>query len=147
MGSIAAKYVIVNCQERAKWRRKDKGGVTQFAMSSTEEIPDSDADTLKQEILIPSLSREGRERIKEVFSNDQGVQLKFDYVKREDAEKRYLQSGEVFAVPKGKKLARITILGLPADYKTLDPLADLDRILGLPDNKAEKPLYSPPTKD
>lgn len=147
MGSIPAKYVIVNCQERAKWRRKDKDSVTQFAMSSTEEIPDSDADTLKQEILIPSLSREGKERIEKVFSSDQGVQLKFDYVKREDAEKRYLRPGETFSVPKGKRLARITISNLPAEYFTLDPLADVDRILGIPDHRSEKRLYRPPTKD
>jgi len=147
MGSIPAKYVIVNCQDRAKYRRKDKDKITGFAMSSTEEISEVDIETLKQEILIPHLSREGRKRIKEVFSEEQGIDVKFDYVKREIAEKKYLKIGEVFAVPQGKSLARITISGLPAEYHTLDPLADIDTILGFPTHKAEKPFYKPPTKD
>jgi len=147
MGSIPAKYAIVNCQDRAKYRRKDKDKIIGFAMSSTEEIPESDTETLKQEILIPHLSREGRKRIKEVFSEEQGIDVKFDYVKREFAEKKYLKIGEVFAVPQGKPITRITISGLPAEYHTLDPLADIDTILGFPTHKAEKPFYKPPTKD
>jgi hypothetical protein len=147
MSSITAEYVIVNCQDRAKYRRKSDGKVTGFAMTTTEEIPEFDAETIKTEILVPHLSREGRKRIKEVFSDEQCVDVKFDYIKREDAEKKYLQKEETFSVPPGKSLARVTISCLPADYKTLDPLTDLDRILGLPDHKAEKPLYSSPTKD
>lgn len=148
MGSIPAQFVIVNCQDRAKYRRKDKyKRVTQFAMSTAEEIPEADAEILKQEILIPHLSREGRKRVREVFSEEQGITVKFDYIKREDAERKYLKLDEVFAIPANKKLARITISGLPVDYHTLDPLADIDRIFGLPDHKAEKPFYSPPTKD
>jgi hypothetical protein len=147
MSSITAEYVIVNCQDRAKYRRKSDGKVTGFAITKTDEYPELDAETLKTEVLVPHISREGKKRIKEVFSEEQGADVKFDYIKREDAEPKYLKPGETFAVPSGEKLARITVSGLPADYKTLDSLADLDRILGLPDNKAEKPLYSPPTKD
>jgi len=147
MSSITAEYVIVNCQPRAKYRRQDDGKVTGFAITTTEEYPELDAETLQTEILVPHISREGKKRIKEVFSDEQGIDMKFDYIKREEAEKKYLQKEEIFSVPSGKKLARITVSGLPADYKTLDPLADLDRILGLPDHKAEKPLYSSPTKD
>jgi hypothetical protein len=142
MSSITAEYVIVNCQDRAKFRRKDDGRITGFAITTTEEIPEYDAEFLKQEILIPHISREGRKRIKQVFSDEQGVKVKIDYVKRDDAEKKYLKPGEVFAVPEGKKLARITVSGLPGEYSSLDPLADIDRILGLPDFKAEKPFYS-----
>jgi len=48
MGSISANYVIVNCQERANWRRIDKNDkVLQFALSETEDIPEADAETLK----------------------------------------------------------------------------------------------------
>lgn len=147
MGSIPAQFVIVNCQDRAKYRRKSDGRITGFAMSTTEEIPEADVETLKQEILIPHLSREGKKRVRAVFSDEQGIDLKFDYIEREVAEKKYLKPDEVFSVPTGKKLARITISGLPVDYHTLDPLADIDRIVGLPDHKAEKPFYSPPTKD
>jgi len=147
MSSITAEYVIVNCQDRAKYRRRDNEKVTGFAMTTTEEIPELDVETLKTEVLVPHISREGRKRINEVFSEEQGVDVKFDLIKREDAESKYLKPGETFAVPSSKKLARITISGLPAEYKTLIPLANLDRILGLPDHKAEKPLYSPPTKD
>jgi hypothetical protein len=147
MSSITAEYIIANCQDRAKYRRKSDGKITGFAMSTSEEIPDADAENLKAEILIPQLSREGKKRIKEVFSDEQGIDLKFDYIKREDAEKRYLKSGEEFAVPSGKKLARITITGLPFDYYSPNILADIDTIVGLPTHKSEKPSYKPPTKD
>lgn len=146
MGSIAAKYVIVNCQDRAKWRRKDKNKkILQFALSETEEIPEADAETLKQEILIPSISREGKERIKEVYSSDESVHVNFDYIKREDAENKYLKKGEAFAVPEGKKLARITLTKLPVSPEPLPNLANIDRVLGFPDYQAEKPFYA--TKD
>jgi hypothetical protein len=147
MSSITADYIITNCQDRAKYRRSDDDKITGFAMSSAEEIPDTDAETLKSEILIPQLSREGRKRIREVFSENQGIDVKFDYIKREDAEKKYLKPGEVFAVPKSKKLARITITGLPFNFYSPDILADIDTIAGLPNYKAEKPSYKPPTKD
>lgn len=87
MSSITAEYVIVNCQDRAKYRRKDDEKVTGFAMTTTEEYPEIDAETLKTEILVPHISREGKKRIKEVFSDEQGIGVKFDYIKREDAEK------------------------------------------------------------
>ena len=147
MSSITAEYVIVNCQDRAKYRRKSDGKITGFAMSTSEEIPDIDAENLKAEILIPQLSREGRKKIKEIFSDEQGVDVKFDYIKREDAEKKYLKPEEKFAVPPNKKLARITITGLPFGVDSPNTLANVDTIVGFPTHKSEKPYYKPPTKD
>ena len=147
MSSITAEYVIVNCQDRAKYRRQGDGKVTGFAITTTQEYPELDAETLKTEILVPHISREGKKRIREVFSEEQGVDVKFDYIKREEAEKMYLQSEEAFAVPPGKSLARVTMSGLPGNIETRDFLAPIDTILGLPNYKAEKPFYKPPTKD
>jgi len=147
MSSITAEYVIVNCQDRAKYRRKDNDKVTGFAITTTQEFPESNAEALKTEVLVPHLSREGKKRIKEIFLDEQGVDLRIDYIEREEAEKKYLQKGETFAVPQGKKLARITLLNLPAEYETLDPLAVLDTTIGLPTFRAEKPFYKPPTTD
>ena len=147
MSSITADYIITNCQDRAKYRRRSDGKITGFAMSTTEEIPGQDSDTLTSEILIPQLSREGKKRIREIFSDDQSIDVRFDNIKREDAEKKYLKPGEAFAIPQGKKLARITITGLPFDFHSPDILADIDTIVGLPTYKSEKPSYKPPTKD
>jgi hypothetical protein len=142
MSSITAEYVIVNCQPRAKYRRQNDGKVTGFAITTTEEYPELDAETLQTEILVPHISREGKKRIKEVFSDEQGVDMKFDYIKREKAEKKYLQKEEAFSVPPGKSLARITMSGLPAETETSDFLATIDTILGFPNYKAEKPSFS-----
>jgi len=147
MSSITADYIITNCQDRAKYRRRSDGKITGFAMSTTEEIPSQDSETLTSEILIPQLSMEGKKRIREIFADDQSIDVRFDQIKREDAEKRYLKTGEAFAIPQGKKLARITISGLPAEYETLGLLATLDTLVGLPTFRAEKPFYKPPTKD
>jgi len=147
--SIPLEYMIINCQDRAKLRRKDYRKITGFSMSSTEEIPGMDAETAKVEWLVPHLSREGKKGIEKVFSYDSTIDVRFDYVKRNIAEKIYLKPGEMFSVPEGKKLARITVSKLSAgpESESLPHVADVDRILGFPDFRAEKPFYSPPTKD
>jgi hypothetical protein len=147
--SIPLEYMIINCQDRAKYRRKDDDKVTGFSIATSEEIPGQDAETAKVEWLVPHLSREGKKGIEKVFSYDPTIDVRFDYVKREIAEKIYLKPGESFAVPEDKKLARIIVSKLPAlpESESLPHVADVDRILGFPDFRAEKPFYSPPTKD
>lgn len=143
--SIPFHYMIVNCQDRTKLRRKTDSKVTGISISTSEEIPDQDAEIAKVEWLVPHLSREGKKRIEYVFLNDKAVEVKFDYIKRDIAEKKYLKPGESFAVPEEKKLARITLTRLPISLEPLPQLADIDRVLGFPDYQAEKPFYA--TKD
>jgi len=147
--SIPLEYMIINCQDRAKLRRKDDDKVTGFSMATSEEIQGMDAETAKVEWLVPHLSREGKGRIEKVFSYDTTIDVRFDYIKREIAEKIYLKPGEMFSVPEGKKLARITVSKLPAlpESESLPHVADVDRILGFPDFRAEKPYYKKPEKD
>ena len=143
--SIPLHYVVVNCQERAKYRRKSDGKITGFSLAKTEEIRDMDAEIAKVEWFVPQISKEGRKRIEEVFSNDPVVEVKFDYIGRRIAERKYLKPGEEFSVPKTKKLARVTVSKLPATEQGFQPAAEVDRILGFPDFRAEKPYYV--TKD
>ncbi len=143
--SIPFQYMITNCQDRAKLRRKTDSKVTGFSIATSEEIPGQDAEIARVEWLVPHLSREGRKRIKYAFLDDETVEVDFDYIKREDAENKYLKKGEAFAVPEGKKLARITLTKLPVSPEPLPNLANIDRVLGFPDYQAEKPFYA--TKD
>jgi hypothetical protein len=137
--SIPFEYIMVNCQDRAKYRRKVDEKITGFSISTSEEIQGMDAEAAKVEWLVPHLSREGKKRIEEVFSHDPTIDISFDYVRRDVAEKNYLKSGEMFSVPEGKKLARITVSKLPIVPETLKCVANVDRILGFPDFQAEKP--------
>jgi hypothetical protein len=143
--SIPFKYIVTNCQDRAKYRRKSDGKITGFSIATSEEIPSMDAEASKVEWLVPHLSIEGRKRIKSVFLNDPTVEVNFDYIRRDVAEKKYLKPGESFAVPEGKKLARIALEKLPLTIEPLPNIANVDRILGFPDFQAEKPYYA--TKD
>lgn len=145
--SISFEYMMINCQDRAKLRRKDYRKITGLSMSSVEEIPNMDAETGKVEWLVPHLSREGKKSIEKVFSCDPSLEVRFDYIKRESAEKIYLKPEESFSVPEGKKLARVTASKLPIEPESLPCLAEVDTILGFPTNTAEKPFYKPPTKD
>ena len=53
---------------------------------------------------------------------------------------KYLSTNEEFAVPSNKKVAKITFLGISPEYSGIKTLAKVDKILGLPDYSAEKPL-------
>lgn len=107
------------------------------------EIEPSDEieESIKATIFVPHISKEGKNRLTEIF-DQQGLFVNIDRISDKELE-RYLVAGEKFAVPENKAVARVEITGIPpADYSPLDPLADIDTALGLPNYKAEKPHSS-----
>jgi hypothetical protein len=157
MSSIAVKNVIQYEQMRDKYRRYNLRRNTNFLALATREITRlpseipvieegrgvvykptiEELENITVEILVPKLSRQSKKRITEEIE-EQGMDLKFDYISREEL-KKYLALDEVFAVPSKGKVARITVSGLPIDYKkACDIAARADIILGVPTYLAEK---------
>jgi len=105
---------------------------------STEIEPsDEIEESIKATIFVPHISRKGRKKLMKTF-DEQGLFVNIDRIDGKELEK-YLIPGEKFAVPKNNLVARVEITGIPIDYSPLDPLADIDTALGLPNYKAEKP--------
>lgn len=141
MSSIAAQYVVDNEQDKSVYTRPGPSGkVTGLALITRENIPYSEnkkenLEFLKAEILIPHLSKEGRERLNDIIV-EQGLTLEIDYIGCKEI-KDYIK--EDFSILSNGKVARLTIRGLSPEYSGINILSEVDNILGLPNYMSEKP--------
>ncbi len=101
------------------------------------ELP-SETEWLKTSIIVPYISKNGKKRIAKICDK-QELDLRFDRIKGEEAEKQYLKPGEIFLASGDGRITQITITGVSPEYSGIDILADVDTVLGFPTYKAEKP--------